>query len=48
MSGPHNNKRAFVSDLGGYVQVVSLDLPDNGATIFTGHGPLTGIAYLRG
>lgn len=44
----HTNKRAFVSDLGGYVQVISLDHPDNGATIFSGHGPLTGIAYLRG
>jgi hypothetical protein len=44
----HANKRAFVSDLGGFVQVISLDHPDNGATIFSGHGPLTGIAYLRG
>jgi len=44
----HISKRAFVSDLGGFVQMVSLDHPDNGATIFSGHGPLTGIAYLRG
>jgi hypothetical protein len=44
----HTNKRAFVSDLGGFVQVISLDHPDNGSTVFSGHGPLTGIAYLRG
>lgn len=40
------NKRAFVSDLGGFVQVLSLDRPDRGKVIFSGHGPLTGIAYL--
>ena len=41
------NRRAFVSDLGGFVQVVSLDHPDKGAVVFSGHGPLTGIAYLE-
>ena len=40
------NKRAFVSDLGGFVRVMSLDRPQNGRVIFSGHGPLTGIAYL--
>jgi hypothetical protein len=40
------NKRVFVSDLGGFVQVLSLDRPDSGKVIFSGHGPLTGIAYL--
>jgi hypothetical protein len=44
----HANKRAFVSDLGGFVRVISLDHPDNGSIVFSGHGPLTGIAYLRG
>ncbi len=40
------NKRAFVSDLGGFVQMLSLDHPDAGKVIFSAHGPLTGIAYL--
>jgi hypothetical protein len=40
------NKRAFVSDLAGFVRVISLDHPDSGSVIFSGHGPLTGIAYL--
>ena len=44
----HAQKRAFVSDLGGFVRVISLDHPDNGSVVFSGHGPLTGIAYLRG
>jgi hypothetical protein len=44
----HANRRVFVSDLGGFVRVISLDHPDNGTVIFSGHGPLTGIAYLRG
>ncbi|MGX8014343.1 3-hydroxyacyl-CoA dehydrogenase (plasmid) [Mesorhizobium sp. ORM8.1] len=41
------NKRAFVSDLGGFVHVLSLDRPDVGKVVFSGHGPLTGIAYLE-
>jgi hypothetical protein len=41
------NKRAFVSDLGGFVRVMSLAHPDNSKVIFSGHGPLTGIAYLE-
>jgi hypothetical protein len=40
------NNRAFVSDLGGFVRVMSLEGPDNSKVIFSGHGPLTGIAYL--
>ena len=40
------NKRAFVSDLGGFVRVLNLDRPDNGRVIFSGHGPLTGLVYL--
>jgi len=40
------NKRAFVSDLGGFVRVMSLERPENEKVIFSGHGPLTGIAYL--
>jgi len=42
----HSNKRVFVSDLGGFVHVMSLERPDPGKVIFSGHGPLTGIAYL--
>lgn len=41
-------RRAFVSDLGGFVRVVGLDHPDGGDVVFSGHGPLTGIAYLEG
>ncbi|MDB5480926.1 MAG: hypothetical protein JWO83_1979 [Caulobacteraceae bacterium] len=41
------NKRVFVSDLGGFVRVMSLEHPDNGKIVFSGHGPLTGIAYLE-
>jgi DNA-binding beta-propeller fold protein YncE len=41
-------KRVFVSDLAGFVRVVSTDHPDPGSVIFSGHGPLTGIAYLPG
>jgi hypothetical protein len=41
------NKRAFTSDLGGFVQMLSLDHPDAGKVVFSGHGPLTGIAYLE-
>jgi len=44
----HVNKRAYVSDLGGFVRAISLDHPNNGTLIFSGHGPLTGIAYQRG
>jgi hypothetical protein len=40
------DRRAFVSDLGGFVRVTSLDSPTAGKIIFSGHGPLTGIAYL--
>ncbi len=40
------HKRAFVADLGGSVRVVDLE-SGKAATIFTGHGPITGIAYLR-
>jgi hypothetical protein len=38
--------RAFVSDLGGYVHAVGLDRPGEATPIFSGHGPLTGIAIL--
>jgi hypothetical protein len=41
------NNRAFVSDLGGFVRVMSPERPDNGKVIFSGHGPFTGIAYLN-
>jgi hypothetical protein len=41
------NKRAFVSDLGGFVRVMSLDHPCDGDIVYSGHGPLTGIAYLE-
>jgi hypothetical protein len=41
-------RRAFVSDLGGHLRVVSLDRPGEGKVIFKGQGKLTGIAYLRG
>jgi hypothetical protein len=40
------NKRAFVSDLGGFVRVMSLEHPGNGEVVYSGHGPLTCIAYL--
>ncbi|MGI4876569.1 MAG: YncE family protein [Janthinobacterium lividum] len=40
------HRRAFVSDLGGFVRVVALDHPGDERIIFSGHGPLTGIAYL--
>jgi hypothetical protein len=40
------NRRAFVSDLGGFVRAMSLDRPESAQVIFSGHGPLTGIAYL--
>jgi hypothetical protein len=42
------NNRAFISDLGGTVRVMSLAHPDQGHVVFSGHGPLTGIAYLAG
>lgn len=42
------NNRVFVSDLGGFVWVMSLDGPQMGKIIFSGHGPLTGIAYSGG
>jgi len=41
------HKRAFVGDLGGFVRMVSLDNPGPETIIFSGHGPLTGIAYLE-
>ena len=41
------NQRAFVSDLGGFVRVMSLEHPSVGEVIYSGHGPLTGIAYLE-
>jgi hypothetical protein len=40
------NRRAYVSDLGGFLRRVNLEHPDDGKIIFSGHGPLTGIAYL--
>jgi hypothetical protein len=40
----HN--RVFVGDLSGAVRVMSLARPDAGRVIFSGHGPLTGLAYL--
>lgn len=40
------HKRAFVGDLGGSVRMVGLDHPHAARVIFSGHGPLTGIAYL--
>ncbi|MGI4879259.1 MAG: YncE family protein [Janthinobacterium lividum] len=42
----HKGNRAFVSDLGGLVHVVRLDHPEDSCIVFSGHGPLTGIAYL--
>lgn len=42
------NRRAFVADLGGTVRVVPLDRPSAVETVFEGHGPITGIAYLEG
>jgi len=41
------NSRVFVSDLGGFVRALSLDHPGEAKVIFSGHGPLTGIAYLE-
>lgn len=41
------NGRAFVSDLGGFVRIVDLAHPGDEEIIFSGNGPLTGIAYLR-
>jgi hypothetical protein len=38
--------RAFVSDLGGFVHSVNLKHPEDSCIVFSGHGPLTGIAYL--
>lgn len=40
------NKRAFVGDLAGSVRTISLEHPDMGHVIFSGQGPLTGMAYL--
>ncbi|KUR79846.1 hypothetical protein [Novosphingobium sp. FSW06-99] len=40
------NRRAYVSDLGGYVHALDLDRPAEATVIFSGHGPLTGIAIL--
>ena len=39
--------RAFVADLGGFVRMVDLDRPGEGRVIFSGHGPITGIAYVE-
>lgn len=41
------NKRVFVGDLGGSVRVMSLERSEEAKVIFSGHGPLTGIAYLE-
>lgn len=41
-----SRKRAFVSDLGGSVRTVWLDHPRTESVVFSGRGPLTGIAYL--
>lgn len=40
-------RRAFVADLGGAIHVVDLEAPGRSRTIFCGHGPITGIAYLE-
>lgn len=40
------HKRAFVSDLGGNVHAINLEEPAHPVIVFSGHGPLTGIAYL--
>jgi hypothetical protein len=48
LSLDRSNQRAFVADLGGFVHVVDLAHPDDGRIIFSGHGPITGIAYLGG
>lgn len=40
------HQRAFVGDLGGTVRMVCLDHPAEETVVFSGHGPLTGIAYL--
>jgi hypothetical protein len=37
---------AYVSDLGGAIRRVMLDRPDAGEVVFSGQGPLTGIAFL--
>jgi len=42
------NRRAFVGDLGGTVRMIPLDRPGAVETVFEGHGPITGIAYLEG
>lgn len=42
----NRHRRAFVGDLGGSVRVVDLDRPEKASVVFSGHGPLTGIAYL--
>lgn len=41
-----SRNRAFVSDLGGFVRLVSLDHPRTERVVFSGHGPLTGIAHV--
>ena len=41
------NQRAFVGDLAGAVRVMNLDRPDVGKVVFSGHGPLTGVAYVE-
>ncbi len=41
------NSRVFVSDLGGFVRALRLDRSGEAKVIFSGHGPLTGIAYLE-
>lgn len=41
------SRRVFVADLGGAVHVTSLDHPGPVKTVFSGHGPITGIAYLE-
>lgn len=42
----HRHRRAFVADLGGFVRMVDLDRPGQERVVFSGHGPITGIAIM--
>ena len=42
------HKRAFLGDLGGSVRMIALDHPVKESVVFSGHEPLTGIAYVGG
>lgn len=42
----HRGRRAFVSDLGGNVRMMNIEAPGTAIELYSGHGPLTGIAYL--